>query len=119
MSAILLIPGPGGKYTSEAISSATTGADTLGCTRCSGLDVQQILVGASSLGGNFQLEETVDGTNYVILGSTVNIADHQITKYEAASRPFGRIRINAANVTGLDSTHTLQLQILGSAFRSV
>jgi len=118
MSAWVLIPGNGGAYTSEAMSSTAVGADTLDVSRCTGIELQQILVGASSLAGTFKLQETVDGTNYADFGSAIAVSDAAITKFEAGNRPMHRIRINPALVTGLDSTHTLQVKIVGQAIGS-
>lgn len=116
MSAVVLIPGRGGRYTSEAFTSAVTGADTIDCSRCTGFAIQQTLVGSPA--GTFILEETIDGTNWASLGSNVTVGNGTITKYEASNRPFGIVRINAASVTGLSASVTLTVNMVGSAIGS-
>ena len=121
----LLIPGRGGRATTPAASSAAvmTDADAttyyLDCSRCTGISIQQVLVGAASLAGTFQIKETVDGTNFAALGGPISIATAQIDKLEAATRPLGRIEFDLTNVTGIDSTHTVQLVIQGAVIYSV
>lgn len=114
---VLLVPGRGGRYTSEAFTSAgSVGADVIDVSHCTGVSVQNATSGG--VGGTYSIEETIDGANWVTISATIAITDKLITRFEAANRPLSVWRINPANVTGLDATHTLTLTMMGGAIGS-
>lgn len=116
MSAVLLIPGAGGRYTSENFTSTSTGADTIDCRRCTGLILQVAITGTTA-GGTFQLQELLTGSTYADLGSPIVVAAG-ITKLEAANRPFGKVIINPANATGQDASNYFTVSMEGQAIGS-
>jgi hypothetical protein len=114
MGAVQLLPGGGARYTSEAFTSAKIGADEIDCSFCSELAVQQIVTG-TTVGGNFQLEERLSGLDgWAQLGSAIAVGTTgTLTKFNATQRPFGHVRIDTTNVTGLDTNDTLQFRLQG------
>lgn len=120
MSDWLLVPGRGGKHTSPTIIAVTAPAQDadgtafkLDMSRNDGVEIQ--LTATSGVAGTFQLEESVNGTQWANFGTAVTVTDGAITKYEAAARPFSLIRVNPTSVTGLDSTHSLVITFCGHA----
>src|SRR3990167_3766273 len=98
MSATSLQPGAGGEYTSESFSaSSTSSADTIDCSNCQGITVQVSSTG--SPGGDIQLEETVNGSDWANLGSAIAVTDGTISRFESGDGPIGIIRINPAGIT--------------------
>lgn len=92
MAAILLLPGQGGKYTSEtfsAISLNSVGADTIDMSRCSAFSVQ---LSSTTSNPAVQLQWSHDLTNWVNLGSIVTSG----TLFDLTDGPFGAIRIGSA-----------------------
>lgn len=116
MSAVLLIPGSGGRYTSENFTSAAVGADTIDCRRCTGLILQTVITG-TTVGGTFQLEEQLTGSDWAPLGSPV-VAVAGITKFEEANRPFGKVRIDTLLATGQDASNYFTVSMEGQAIGS-
>lgn len=122
MSNWLLIPGMGGRATTPAATTASLVTDADGstyivdCSRCTGLTFQQ--TAAAGVGGTFQLLESFDGSNFDLLGAPINVQSGMIQRLEADTRPFGRIEIDATNVSGLSASATLTMVIFGQAIGS-
>ena len=114
MSAVQLLPGGGARYSSETFTTAGIGADEIDCSFCSELAVQQIITGTTA-GGTFQLEERLSTANgWAQLGSAIAVGSNgALTKFNATQRPFGHIRIDTTNVTGLDANDTIKFTLQG------
>ena len=110
MAAWSLQPGAGGLYTSESFTAASTsGADTLDCSNCQGITVQVSSTG--SPGGDIQLEESANGSDWANLGSANAVTDGTLTPFESADGPIGIIRINPTGITaGTDETVTVTIK---------
>lgn len=113
MGAVMLLPGGGARYTSEAFAAAGVGADEIDCSFCSELAVQQVIVGSPA--GSYQLEERLTGSGgWAQLGSQIPVSvDGTITKFNLSQRPFGHIRINGSSITGLSANVTAQFILQG------
>lgn len=100
MSAILLLPGFGGKYTSEAIAGGGTGADVIDCSRASSL-----LFECTAHSGNattITVQQSLDGVNWITL--TTFAASAGTTKaLDPTKGPFGLIRFTVDGTTGTDT----------------
>lgn len=100
MAAKLLLPGYGGKYTSESFSSTVAGVDTLDCSRCAQILVQ-IVHDSGTPAGTMQLTQTVDGTHFANLGSAIDVAtDGTYLIGDVTSGPYGIIQLSAAISSG-------------------
>jgi len=99
MAARLLLPGYGGKYTSETITGSVAGqagADTLDVSLCSQFAVQVAAVttpGAST----FTVEHSLDGSNFAAVGSAIAIALGNIARFSLTSGPYGLIRLKVTD----------------------
>lgn len=115
MAAKHLLPGYGGKYTSETLNeSSTTGADTIDLSRCAQFMAQVIYVSGTPA-GTLTMTNSVDGTNFVPLGSAIDVSTvtsttSAISRYDVTDGPFGVIRIDATSMTG---TGAVTVQIVG------
>ena len=105
----LLLPGYGGLYTSESFtSSSTTGADTIDCSRCRQVAVQVSSTG--SPGGNFDIQQTFNGSDWAAFVSNVAVTDGTVSLIDEADGPFGKIRLDMTDVTsGTDETLVVTL----------
>lgn len=97
MAAILVLPGFGGAYTSEAFPAVTVdsvGGDVLDLTR---LDRFAVSVNSTlSEGAGFQYQTSIDGSTWTNLGSRVT---SNTVYYDSADGPFGLLRVGAASVS--------------------
>lgn len=102
MSAILILPGLGGRYTTETLTaSATTANDTFTfLVDCDGFVVQVEHVSGTPT-GDVQLERDAGSGGYDDFGSAISIAtNHDITMFDESDGPFqGVWRIDATNIT--------------------
>lgn len=97
MSAILLQPGFGGKYTSETFAATdTAGLDTIDCSRCAQLAFQVTSSGAT---GNIDIEQTFDGVNWVSFIADLAITNGTVALKDITDGPFGVLRINPTDLT--------------------
>ena len=123
MSNWLLLPGRGGRIASPAQTSAAVMTDAdgtawyLDASRCTGMVLQISLT--SGVGGFFQVKQTINGTDFADLGAGVPAVNGAIATFESALRPFGKIEIDCASVTGLDSTHTVSVSIQGQVIGGI
>ncbi len=98
MAAKLLIPGFGGKYESETFdASSTVGADTIDCHQADHLGVQVSSTGTP--GGDIQLEQTFNGSDWEDFGSAMPATDGSIARFDPTDGPFGLLRIDATGIT--------------------
>ena len=110
MAAILVLPGYGGKYTSETFdSSSTTGADTIDLSRFA-----QFLVGITHVSGtpagSVIMNNSGDGTTFAPLGVAIDVATNGTTsRFDVTDGPFGLCRIDATAI----SAGTLKVVIVG------
>lgn len=97
MSAILILPGLGGRYTSEqfnAVSVDSVGADTFDLSRCAQFVVQ--IQSTSSGGAGTQLQQTFNGgTSWDNFGSRMTAT----TLYDESDGPFGVMRFGAVSIS--------------------
>ena len=106
MSNMLLQPGLASKYTSEAFTaSSTTGADTLECSQCRQLAIQ--ISSESSPTGNIDIQQTFNGSDWVAFVSNIAVTDGTVALVDEADGPFGRIRIDATDLTAGTVTVTI------------
>ena len=105
MAAKLLLPGFGGKYTSETFTATdTTGADTIDVSGCDSWSIQ---VTASSPVGTMDVQQTFDGTNWAVLDNDSPLTNGTIILHGPDEGPYGRIRIDATDLTS--GTFSVQL----------
>lgn len=99
MAAKLLLPGMGGKYTSENLTDTdTVAADTIDCSRCASVAIQTIAVSGSPA-GTIQMEQSFDGTNWVTYGSTLDVSANNVGRFDITDGPIGLLRINPTGIT--------------------
>lgn len=97
MSAILILPGMGGAYTSETfgVSINSVGADTFDLSRCAQFAVQ--LESTGTQGDGFQLQQTFnDGATWANFGSPVT----GTSLFDESDGPFGLMRFSVAISAG-------------------
>lgn len=97
MAAKLLLPGLGGKYTSESFAATATGADTIDMSRCASFAV----VCAGTGGGSVQLQQSFDMTTWSNFGSAITITSTgPTTLFEETDGPFGVLRLSVTVTAG-------------------
>lgn len=104
MAAKLLLPGLGGRYTSETFSGLSinsTGTDTLDCSKCGQLAID--INSNNSVGLSFQMQQSFAGSggpwgNFgsALSGGTTNV-------FDLTDGPFGLMRIIASVTSGTAS----------------
>lgn len=107
MSAILLQPGFGGRYTSETfVSTDTTALDTIDCSHCATLVVQ--VTSDSTPTGNVDIDQSFDGgVSWAAFISNMAVTDGTISRKTISDGPFGVLRINPTDITGGNVTLTI------------
>lgn len=116
MAAVLLIPGRGGRYSSESFTSTAIAADTIDVSHCDHFLFQ--VLSTAGVAGTFAIEESDDGVSWTPLPSASAVPATNNVLYTSSATlgsVFALIRINPALLTGLDATHTLTVHILGGA----
>lgn len=97
MAARLLLPGYGGRYTTETFdSNSAVGADTLDCSHLDSLGIQ---VDSSGIAGTVDIEQTFNGTDWAVLVDNMVCADGTATRLDTTDGPFGLLRVNATDIT--------------------
>jgi hypothetical protein len=101
MAAILLLPGFGGKYTSENFTSAsTTGADTIDTSHVGQLLIQVRKV-TGTPNGTVQLQNSNDNVSWANYGNALNVAtDGTVTRVDLTAGPPGLLRFNCSIAAG-------------------
>jgi hypothetical protein len=97
MANIALLPGIGGKYTSEAIAGGGTGADIVDATKCGGLIFQ-----VKSKSGNsttVTVKQSIDGTPSASLTTFATTAG-TVKQLAFTTGPFGLIQFSLDGSTG-------------------
>lgn len=115
MSAILLIPGRGGRYNSEIFTSTGIGADTIDHSRAG--NILFWVFCSAGVAGTLAIEESLNGVTWGNSPTASAIAVLNNANYVIGTSGLGStyslLRINPANVTGLDSTHTFNVVFEG------
>ncbi len=92
MASKLLLPGFGGAYTTliSAVSTNSTGTDTIDCSRC---DRIVLSLGSSTGTPSVQLQQTFDLFAWVNINTVVTVASGGIYgTYLPTAGPFGVVR---------------------------
>lgn len=106
MADLLLLPGFGGTYTSETFTAASgVGADTFDCSHLNAMAFQ--INSDTSPAGNIDIEETFNGLDWGVRVADMAVADATITRLDTTDGPFGRMRINATDITAGNVTVTV------------
>ncbi len=103
MAAKSLLPGFGSAYTSEALTTTQTGADTLDASRCASIALQ---VSGSSATGTVDLQQSFVSGKWSTLISQMAVTDAGVFALPVTQGPFGVLRLNAT-VTGGTCTFTI------------
>lgn len=101
MAARLLLPGMGGKYVSESIPFASTGQDTIDCSRCA-----QLLFEVTAHSGDtptITVQHSIDAVNWATL-TTFNATLNTNKQLSITAGPFGIIRFQTTGGTSGNTT---------------
>lgn len=108
MAARLLLPGYGGKYTSEAIAfGGAVGQDTIDCSRCAQLLFEVVSHTGDATGVTIQ--QSLDAVNWATLTTIASANTGTIKQLNVTAGPFGLIRIQ---ITG-GTTGNTALSVVG------
>ena len=106
MAAKHLLPGHGGKYTSETFTASSgVGADTIDCTHCGSLAIQ--VSSSGSPGGNIDIRHSFNLDDYADLFLNIAVTDGTVLLADAAAGPFGILQIDATDVSAGSVTVTI------------
>lgn len=100
MAAKNLLPGFGGKYTSEAIAGGANGADVIDASKAATLAFQVTQKSGDST--TITVQQSLDGTNWATL-TTFSSTLGTYKPLAITAGPFGLIRLAANGTTGTNT----------------
>jgi hypothetical protein len=111
MAAKLLLPGAGGSTTEDFTESSTTTGHTYDCRNLGSVTIQQDF-NTGTPSGTFQMQRSLDQTNWESIGGAITATDGRIDSYDRATYgSLGTLRVDGTNLGG--SSVVLQLKIEG------
>lgn len=114
----IVLPGYGGQISEDInalLTPTTVSGFTYDMTRARSFAVSLSQSAMGGWGGSLQIEENLDG-NWESLGTAISVGT-TTTRFETASRGYGKIRINPASLTcsTVDTTLTVTFTAWGAA----
>lgn len=98
MANVVLLPGIGGKYTSEAIAGGGTGADIVDCSKCAGGLIFQVKT-KSGNSTTVTVKQGIDGTPGASL-TTFSTTAGTTKQLALTTGPFGLIQFSLDGSSG-------------------